>query len=212
MEMVAGMHELVNRIAPDPQGELAGWSQKAVFESEQELAAGAGEPVWEIAGAVKWFDAVKGFGFMVPDAGGPDVLIHYNLLATLGRKSLPEGARLVADVQQGPRGLQATEIHHLDLSTAEPAPEPRRSRTTRTNPLDFEANAGEFEPVVVRWFNRAKGYGFLVCDDGETQAFVHVETLRRCGIEHVEPDEPLRARIANGPRGALAVEIALDAD
>lgn len=172
------------------------------------------ELIRELKGHVKWFDSVKGFGFVVPETGGPDILIHYNLLAMIDRKSLPEGAALVVDVQPGPRGLQAVAIHDVDLSTAvaAPAQPPRAKRQDRTNPLDFRADAGEYEPVVVRWFNRAKGYGFLLRADGVTQAFVHVETLRRCGLETVEPDEPLLARIAEGPRGALAVEVALDED
>lgn len=205
------MHGVVNMEAGARSVARRSGGIVSVFEGEDGMAGGdtTGGQVRALAGVVKWFDAVKGFGFIVPDDGGPDVLIHYNLLAAVGRKSLPEGARLSVDVQQGPRGLQAVEIHAVDLSTAlpcEPA-EPRRPRTQRSNPLDFEAKAGAYEPVTVRWFNRAKGYGFVLREDGVTQAFVHVETLRRAGLDMVEPDQPLLARIADGPRGVLAVEV-----
>lgn len=161
-----------------------------------------------LSGRVKWFDIGKGFGFIAADDGGGDILIHYNLLARHGRKSVPEGARLVVETVSGPRGRQAATILDLDLTTAvAPAGERGGTRGPRSDPLDFLDQAGDFEPVQVRWFNRVKGYGFLLRNDGVTQAFVHMETVRRGGFETLLPNQQLRARIHEGPRGALAVAI-----
>ncbi|MGL6042586.1 MAG: cold-shock protein, partial [Sandaracinobacteroides sp.] len=137
----------------------------------QAAADGCGE---RICGRVKWFDLVKGYGFVTPDDGGGDIMVHYNLLGPLGRKSLPEGAVITVLVRQGPRGRQAAEILDLDLSKAI-GPDLDRvaeRNPNRVDPLDFVGEAGDFEPVEVRWFNRAKGYGFLLRDDGVTQVFV----------------------------------------
>jgi len=169
----------------------------------------AGETV---TGRVKWFDVVKGYGFLIPDDKGSDVLVHYNLLNRHGRKSLPEGTWVSAVVRDGPRGRQASDILDLDLSQAVAQDEERdrQQPSNRIDPLDFLAEAGDFEAVKVRWFNRAKGYGFLLRDDGVTQVFVHMETVRRGGFETLESGQPLFARIHDGPRGALAVVVQSD--
>lgn len=182
-----------------------GSSQQTQGDAEQN-AAGGDEAL--VSGRVKWFDMVKGYGFVTPDDGGGDVLLHYNLLGQMGRKTLPEGARLTLLTKQGPRGRQAAEILELDLSRAvgEAGSSGERSQN-RSDPLDFLDRAGDFEPVQVRWFNRTKGYGFLLRDDGVTQAFVHMETVRRGGFETLQPGQSLRARIHDGARGALAVAV-----
>ena len=171
----------------------------------------AGEdPIETVSGRVKWFDLVKGYGFIVPDDGGGDILIHYNLLGPLGRKSLPEGAAVTVTARKGPRGRQAASIVELDLSKATgPDPDRQAERSSnRVEPLDFLDLAGPYEPVEVRWFNRSKGYGFLLRDDGVTQVFVHMETVRRGGFEALLPGQAILARIHDGPRGALAVQLA----
>lgn len=163
----------------------------------------------QVSGRVKWFDIVKGYGFVTPTDGGGDILVHYNLLGPLGRKSLPEGASIRVLARQGARGRQASAILDLDLSTAV-GPDPDRAQernSNRVDPLDFLEQAGDFEPVQVRWFNRAKGYGFLLRADGVTQVFVHMETVRRAGLENLLPGDDLLARIFDGPKGALAAKL-----
>jgi CspA family cold shock protein len=176
----------------------------------QQMPAGDGVEGQQITGRIKWFDVVKGYGFVAASDGGGDVLVHYNLLGPLGRKSLPEGAEVVVLVREGPRGRQAACILGLDLSTAT-VPDMERAtprQAPRLDPLDFVDSAGDFEPVQVRWFNRTKGYGFLLRSDGVTEVFVHMETARRGGFDGLNPGQDLFARVCNGPRGALAVAIA----
>src|SRR3546814_10116327 len=127
------------------------------------------------------------------------ILIHFTVLQPHGRRSLPEGARVECIAVQRDRGLQAREIVSIDLSDAiEPAPRPRGGHA------DIEAladAAGAFEPVRVKWFNRLKGYGFLVREGGATDIFVHIETLRRADIIDIEPDKLLRARVVDADTG-----------
>lgn len=162
-----------------------------------------------VCGHVKWFDVSKGYGFITPDDGGSDVLIHYNLLAPLGRKSLPEGAAAKLTARQGARGRQGVAILELDLSCATAPDQDRNSarHTSHQNPLDFLDASGDFESVQVRWFNRTRGYGFLLRGDGVTEIFIHMETVRRGGFEGLLPGQNLLARVHDGQRGALAVAI-----
>jgi len=106
-----------------------------------------------VIGHVKWFDGVKGFGFVVPESAseplppGEDVLLHVSVLRSYGESTADEGGRIVCDAMRRERGWQAVNIIEMDR--------PRQAIAKETG------EALVFEPVVVKWFNRAKGYGFV---------------------------------------------------
>ena len=160
-----------------------------------------------VAGAIKSFDVAKGSGFIVPDDGQPDILLHVTCLRRDGFRTAYEGARIVCEVMPGSRGLQAFRILSMDESTAVHPSQLTPSRThVQVTP------EGGYERATVKWFNRVKGFGFLTQGEGTEDIFVHMETLRRFGITELRPGQTVMVRFGKGPKGRMAAEIRPDGD
>jgi CspA family cold shock protein len=160
----------------------------------------------EVAGAIKWFDASKGYGFIVPDSGAPDVLLHVTCLRRDGFQTAYEGARIVVEAVNRPKGMQAFRVVRMDDTTAVRPPQAVPSRTH----VNVAPTSG-LERVTVKWFNRMRGYGFLTRGDGTEDIFVHMETLRRYGLAELRPGQVVFVRYGDGPKGLMAAEIRPDA-
>ena len=159
----------------------------------------------EISGVIKWFDASKGYGFIVPDNGWPDVLLHVTVLRRDGYQTAYEGARLVCECVRRAKGYQAFRILSMDESTAI---HPAQMLPPRTH-VSVTPTSG-LERAQVKWFNRLRGFGFLTRGDGTPDIFVHMETLRRYGLTELRPGQTVLVRFGPGPKGMMAAEVRPD--
>lgn len=161
-----------------------------------------------ISGQVKWYDPVKGYGFIVPEEGDSDVLVHSTCVRGSGRVTLLEGARVRVLSAQGARGLQAREI--LEIEDPDPAEIPGFAEASKpTEFLRQETKVGPALPARVKWFDKQKGFGFVNIYGDPEDVFVHMEILRRCGFQDLAGGEAVAVRTFRGPRGLMAAEVLL---
>lgn len=156
-----------------------------------------------LSGIVKWFNRNKGFGFIVAADGGGDVFLPLAVLERSGFTEAPEGATVTFDCAQGAKGRAAVSVLSIDTSTAAPSRPPPRDRGHESRGPQEIING------VVKWYDPARGFGFVVANDGGKDIFVHVTALRRSGIEILMPGQPVSMTVSEAPRGREASSIKL---
>ncbi|MEM9975477.1 MAG: cold shock domain-containing protein [Pseudomonadota bacterium] len=156
-----------------------------------------------VRGRVKWFDPSKGFGFVVADEGGPDILLHANVLRNFGQSSVADAAGIEIVVQETQRGAQAVEVLAIDPPVGEGAPV-GEAASGLAEPVDLSLPR---LPARVKWFDKSKGFGFANVFGRPEDVFLHVEVLRRSGLADLQPGEAVTLRVVDGARGRMAVQV-----
>ena len=165
--------------------------------------APSGPPVRAI---VKWFNPEKGFGFVALDSGG-DAFLHIAVLGRAGREEVAQGATLEVRTGPGQKGIQVTEVISVDDSTATPA-RPRSAPGERGGPRRPTGPAQRVSGTT-KWYDPAKGFGFVNVEGGTQDVFVHVSVLERGGIPTLAPGQRVTMDVVEGRRNPEAVAIQL---
>lgn len=176
------------------------------------LAGGA--PRAAVAGptvdaVVKWFKADKGYGFVELANGQGDAFLHANALHAAGHENVPAGAKLKVTVGAGAKGAQVTRVIEVDAAGIVERP-PRafgdapRPRRVAPDPSTAVAVGG-----TVKWFDDAKGFGFIASDDGGKDVFVHISVLGPAGVTHLAEGQHVNMRVVDTPKGREAISISL---
>lgn len=156
-----------------------------------------------VHGKVKWFDPAKGFGFILADEGGSDILLHANVLRNYGQSSVADGTAIPVSVQQTQRGVQAVEVLRIEPPVA--IAFPLGDDAALTSPEEIAARP--LEPARVKWFDKGKGFGFANVFGRPEDVFIHIEVLRMSGFADLAAGEAVCLRIVEGKRGRMAVQV-----
>lgn len=159
--------------------------------------------MYRVRGHVKWFDPAKGYGFVVSEQGGPDILLHVNVLRNFGQSSVADGAGIEIMTHRTERGVQAVEIVSIE-------PPMRADAMMLADFAELDEEVIAQAPLVaarVKWFDKGKGFGFANVFGRSEDVFLHIEVLRQSGLADLQPGEALAMRVIDGKRGRMAAQV-----
>jgi cold shock protein len=151
-----------------------------------------------IDAAVKWFNATKGYGFVELAGGGGDAFLHLKTLRETGRQTLPSGAKIRVVVRAGARGAEVVRVIEVDARSAVERPSKRPAFDPSTA---FELTG------KVKWFDGARGFGFVASDDFGRDVFVHSSTLGASRVTDLFEGQLVSMRVVETPKGREAIAI-----
>ena len=154
----------------------------------------------ELRGKVKWFNAVKGYGFLALESDNSDAFLHVTTLRQAGHEDLKPGATVVCAGVRGPKGWQVMKVLEVDSSTAVLA-------AAKPQPAPEGIPVGDYIAALVKWYNNERGYGFVTREAADGDIFVHAAVLRRHGMDSLAPGQKVMVRIAEGQKGLQVIEI-----
>ncbi|WP_141919196.1 cold-shock protein [Zymomonas mobilis] len=171
---------------------------------------GGGMPpqvVGEGTGVVKFFNAQKGFGFVVRDDGGEDVFVHISAVEQAGLTGLAEGQPLSFTLVDRGGRVSATNLgiegEPLPITESAPAPRGGEFGGARSGGPQRQLT-GEKSSGTVKFFNAMKGFGFIQRDDGQPDAFVHISAVERAGLPSLNEGDRLTFELEVDRRGKYA--------
>ena len=155
-----------------------------------------------VTGHVKWFDSGRGYGFVTSSQVSRDILIHANILRNFGQSSVADGSAVTLKIVETERGIQAEDIYDI-----QPPPSSRTEEGGAGERVNEGLVGGPLEPARIKWFDRAKGFGFANVFGKSDDVFIHIEVLRRSTLADLQPGEAVALRVAEGDRGRLATQV-----
>src|SRR5271170_1853294 len=158
---------------------------------------------------VKWFKADKGYGFVELAGGQGDAFLHANALHASGHDAVPAGAKLRVQVGAGAKGAQVTRVLEVDATGI--VERPQRSPSDGLRPRRVAPDPSAAVSVIgkVKWFDDAKGFGFVASEDGGKDVFVHISVLGPAGISHLADGQQVTMRVVDTPKGREAISLSL---
>ena len=160
---------------------------------------------------VKWFQPAKGYGFLEREDGSADLFCHLSPVLASGHDALPEGAAVICEIVQGERGPQVSKILSVELPAVMPVPAKPGGVGAARRPSP-QAGSSPSSPVMeltgaVKFFDPARGFGFILPDDGGPEVFVHATVLFRSGMTDLQPGQRVLVSAERVPRGLQATGI-----
>jgi cold shock protein len=161
-----------------------------------------------VAGVVKWFNEHKGYGFVELAGGQGDAFLHANALHAAGHDTVPSGAKLRVQVGAGAKGAQVTRVLEVDTTGVVERPQ-RSSDGLRPRRVAPDPSTAVSVTGKVKWFDDAKGFGFVASEDGGKDVFVHISILGPAGVSHLAEGQQVTMRVVDTPKGREAISLSL---
>ena len=158
---------------------------------------------------VKWFKADKGYGFVELAGGQGDAFLHANALHAAGHDTVPAGAKLRVQVGAGAKGAQVTRVLEVDTTGVVERPQRPSSDGIRPRRVAPDPSTAVSVTGKVKWFDDAKGFGFVASEDGGKDVFVHISILGPAGISHLAEGQQVTMRVVDTPKGREAISLSL---